>query len=248
MSPTPLRPHPHLDRYYGSDAERAAAVNNLFDEGAAHYEWICRVMSFGTGERYRRESLVAAGLTPGMRALDVATGTGLMLRSAREIAGPAGLAIGLDPSAGMLGQCRKNCPAPLLQGRGEQLPLQDASVDMVSMGYGLRHVPDLRALFTEYHRVLKPGGRLLLLEITQPQSAVGRWLNRLYMGHIVPGITRLGTRDKGATLMMDYFWETIATCVPPHVILEALNVGGFPNAERRVTGGVLSEYRGTKAG
>src|SRR5207342_1925909 len=144
-----------------------------------------------TGEQYRKQTLREAGLAPGMRVLDVATGTGLVLRAAVEMCGQGGLAIGLDPSRGMLGECRKNCPAPLLQGRGEQLPFADASFDMVSMGYGLRHVADLRALFSEYDRVLKPGGHLLLLEITQPQSAVGRWLNRLYLRTIVPGVARI---------------------------------------------------------
>jgi demethylmenaquinone methyltransferase/2-methoxy-6-polyprenyl-1,4-benzoquinol methylase len=247
MNPIPLPPHPQLDRYYSSEAERPGVVSDLFDEGAPHYEWICSVMSFGTGERYRRQALSDAGLGPGMRVLDVATGTGLVLRSATDLTGSSGLAVGLDPSGGMLRECRKNCPSPLLQGRGEHLPLADASFDMVSMGYGLRHVADLRALFAEYSRVLKPGGRLLLLEITQPQSAIGRWLNRLYLSTVVPGIARIGTRAAAASRMMEYFWDTIETCVPPDVILGALKDAGFSNATRRVTGGVLSEYRGEKA-
>ena len=147
MTVAPIPPHPRLDRYYGSDSDRPAMVSDLFDEGAPYYEWICRVMSFGTGEQYRSRHLREAGLAPGMRVLDVATGTGLVLRAAVEMCGQGGLAIGLDPSRGMLGECRKGCAAPLLQGRGEHLPFADASFDMVSMGYGLRHVADLRALF-----------------------------------------------------------------------------------------------------
>ena len=247
MNPIPLRPHPRLDRYYGSDAEREGVVKTLFDEGAPYYEWICNVMSLGTGERYRRQALHDAGLGLGMRVLDVATGTGLVLRAAHAITGSSGLAVGLDPSGGMLRECRKNCPAQLLQGRGEQLPFADASFDMVSMGYALRHVPDLRALFSEYNRVLKPGGRVLVLEITQPPSAIGRWLNKIYLKTVVPGVTRIGTRAKAAGRMMEYFWDTIETCVSPEVILGALKDAGFPDATRRVTGGVLSEYRGQTA-
>jgi len=126
------------------------------------------------------------------------------------------------------------------------LPFANASFNMVSMGYGLRHVADLRALFAEYRRVLKPGGRVMLLEITQPRSAVGRWLNRLYLRTLVPGMTRIGTGAAAASRMMDYFWDTIETCVPPEVILAALRDAGFPNATRSVTGGVLSEYLGEK--
>jgi demethylmenaquinone methyltransferase/2-methoxy-6-polyprenyl-1,4-benzoquinol methylase len=246
MSMAPLRPHPKLDRYYSSDSERPAAVNELFDEGAPYYEWICRMMSFGTGERYRKQTLRDAGLAPGMRVLDVATGTGLVLRAAVEISGGTGLAVGLDPSTGMLRECRKGCAAPLIQGLGEHLPFADASFHMVSMGYALRHVADLRALFTEYQRVLKPGGRVLILEITQPRSPVGRWLNRLYLRTLVPGVARLSTGAAAASRMMDYFWDTIESCVPPEVILDALRETGFPNATRRVTGGVLSEYLAEK--
>ena len=246
MTVAPIPPHPRLDRYYGSDSDRPAMVSDLFDEGAPYYEWICRVMSFGTGEQYRKQALREAGLAPGMRVLDVATGTGLVLRAAVEMCGHGGLAIGLDPSRGMLGECRKGCAAPLLQGRGEHLPFADASFDMVSMGYGLRHVADLRALFGEYRRVLKPGGRLLVLEITQPRSAVGRWANRFYLRTVVPTVTRIGTRAVAASRMMDYFWDTIETCVPPDVILKALRESGFPTARRKVTGGVLSEFLGEK--
>ena len=246
MSVVPIRPHPTLDRYYSSDSERPAVVSDLFDEGAPYYEWICRVMSFGTGERYRKQALHDAGLSPGMRVLDVATGTGLVLRAAIDISGAAGLAIGLDPSRGMLRECRAGCAAPLFQGRGEHLPFTDASFDMVSMGYGLRHVADLRTLFAEYRRVLKPGGRVLVLEITQPRSPVGRWLNRLYLRTVVPTVARIGTRAVAASRMMDYFWDTIENCVPPDVILGALREAGFPNATRRVTGGILSEFIGEK--
>ena len=99
----PLRPHPRLERYYASDNARPAFVADMFDEGAPYYEWVCRVMSLGTGEQYRKRALRAVGLGEGMRILDVATGTGLVLRSAVELSGGRGLAIGLDPSAGMLG-------------------------------------------------------------------------------------------------------------------------------------------------
>jgi demethylmenaquinone methyltransferase/2-methoxy-6-polyprenyl-1,4-benzoquinol methylase len=118
---------------------------------------------------------------------------------------------------------------------------------MVSMGYGLRHVTDLRVLFAEYCRVLKPGGRVLLLEITHPRSPLGRWLNRLYLRTVIPGVVRMGTGSQAATRMMDYFWETVQSCVPPEVILEAFQQSGFPDATRRVTGGVLSAYLATKA-
>jgi demethylmenaquinone methyltransferase/2-methoxy-6-polyprenyl-1,4-benzoquinol methylase len=245
MSADPLPPHPSLERYYSRDSERLEFVNNMFDEGAPYYEWICRVMSLGTGEQYRKRALLGAGLASGMRVLDVATGTGLMLRSAAELSGRPGLVVGLDPSKGMLAECRKRCAAPLIEGRGEQLPFASGRFDIVSMGYALRHVADLHALFNEYRRVLKPGGRVLILEITQPKSRVGRRLNELALGTVLPGVARLwGGRP--AAQMMNYFWDTIESCVPPETILGALRSAGFPGALRKVTGGVLSEYVGVR--
>lgn len=246
MSTTPLRPHPTLGRYYANDDQRPEAVSHLFDDGAPYYEWVCAVMSLGTGERYRAQALVAAGLVEGARILDVATGTGLVLRSAESITGNRGLAIGLDPSRGMLAECRKAARSPLIQARGESLPFADASFDMVSMGYGLRHVNDLRALFAEYRRVLKPGGRLLVLELTQPRSAWARRLNRFYLGTLVPKVAYITTGRAAARRMMEYFWDTIDNCVPPDVILSALRECGFADATRKVSGGILSEFIGVR--
>ena len=244
-SPTPLAPHPKLGRYYKTDGDRSEFVSGLFDEGAASYEWVCRVMSLGTGGQYRKNALRAAGLEPGMRVLDVATGTGLVLRPASELSGGTSLAIGLDPSDGMLRECRKRSAALLVQGRGEALPFRDGYFDMVSMGYGLRHVADLHALFREYRRVIRPGGRVLVLEITQPATTVGRTLNRAFLGTLVPGIARLW-KGAAAAQMMDYFWDTVENCVPPDAILSALGSAGFPGAARTVTGGILSEYLGVR--
>ncbi len=246
MTMDPVRPHPKLERYYVRDSERPAAVNEIFNEGAPYYEWICRVMSFGTGARYRKQALIESGLRPGMRVLDVATGTGLVLRAAMELSGSSGVAVGVDPSAGMLRECRKSCAAPLLQGRGEHLPVASEAFDLVSMGYALRHVSDLRAMFSEYLRVLKPGGRVMLLEITQPHSSWGRRLNRLYLRNVVPVVAGVGTGTNEARRMMSYFWDTIEACVPPEVILSALEDAGFHNPTRAVTGGVLSRYLGEK--
>lgn len=247
MTTPAVPPHPTLTKYYASDEERDRAVRQLFDAGAADYEWVCWLMSMGTGEGYRRQVLQEAGLAAGHRLLDVATGTGLVLRSGADLVGATGLAIGLDPSAGMLRENRTRGSAPLVQARGEHLPFGAASFDMVSMGYALRHVPDLVALFAEYRRVLRPGGRLVVLEVAQPTSAVARRLNQLFLQTVVPRVAQLGTGRPEARRMMEYFWDTIEQCVPPAVILSALADTGF-TATRTVTGGVLSQYLATAAG
>lgn len=244
MTSRAVPPHPTLTKYYANDDERDRAVRALFDAGAADYEWICWLMSMGTGEGHRRRVLQDAGLAAGHRLLDVATGTGLVLRSGADLVGPTGLAVGLDPSAGMLRENRTRSAAPLVQARGEHLPFGDACFDVVSMGYALRHVPDLVALFAEYRRVLRSGGRLVVLELAQPTSAVAKRLNQLFLQTLVPRVAQLSTGRPEARRMMEYFWDTIEKCVPPDVILAALAASGF-EATRSVTGGVLSQYLAT---
>src|SRR5688572_32581148 len=98
-----------------------------------------------------------------MKVLDVATGTGLVAREALAIVGAQGSVTGLDPSAGMLEQAR-TLAFSIVRGHGERLPFGPASFDFVSMGYALRHVSDLPALFGEMKRVLRPGGTACVLE------------------------------------------------------------------------------------
>jgi demethylmenaquinone methyltransferase/2-methoxy-6-polyprenyl-1,4-benzoquinol methylase len=235
-------PQPPLRRCDLPGENRQQDVTALFDRTAVHYEWICQVMSFGSGEFYRRQALARAGLSPGMKVLDVATGTGLVARAAGDLVAHPRQVVGLDPSRGMLMESRKWNPYALVQGLGETLPFRNECFDFVSNGYGLRHVPDLDRTFREYRRVLKPGGRILLLEMSRPRSRTAFHVSRLYLGKLVPIVARLGTRSNDAARLMKHFWATIVACVSPEVILAALRRSGFREAEHRVILGILSEY------
>ena len=239
-------PNPMLSKYYASDDARHSFVTALFDASAAHYEQVGRVLSLGSEHRYRRLSLERAGLRPGMKLLDVATGTGLLARAARRILGETGAVIGLDPNASMLRENRKAGAGPLVRGRAEALPFQDGAFDVLSMGYALRHVTALETTFAEYLRVLKPGGRLVMLEISRPRSALTRWLVRGYIRRVVPLVLRLTTAGRPAGLLMTYYWDTIDTCVPPEAILGALRASGFGEPRHRVLAGFLSDYVAVK--
>lgn len=236
-----IPPHRALVEFYGSQ-ERAGFVQELFDRTAQHYDRISAMFSFGTDRQYRRMALRRAGLVPGMQLLDVATGTGLVASAALSLGLSPSSIIGIDPSLGMLHQNKSKTPIRLVQGRGETLPFQNASFDFISMGYALRHVEDLLQLFSEFRRVLKPGGRLLILEISRPRSRFAFQGMSLYMNKVVPFLTRLRTRDAGAAQLMKYYWATIAECVPPEQILTALSESGLLNVQRKVMGQVLSEY------
>lgn len=235
-------PHRVLAQYYQSERDRASFVTALFDRAARHYDWVGHLLAFGSGPYYRRRALAHAGLRPHMTLLDVATGTGQVARAAARILGDPRRVVGLDPSGGMLREARRAHRGPLVRGRAEAIPLRDDAFDMLSMGFALRHVATLEAAFAEYRRVLKPGGRLLLLEVSRPRSALLRWPIRVYFQLVLPLIIRVATGNRDARLLMEYYWDTIDECVPPPMILSALAQTGFVDVEHRLLGGCLSEY------
>ncbi len=242
MPQSPLPPHPPLERYYASEAEREGWVRGLFDQTAGDYDRVERAMAFGSGSWYRRRALARAGLKAGMRVVDVGVGTGLTAREADMLVGPDGQVTGVDPSVGMMKSAVLPARVSLLQGRADAVPLPTAAVDFVSMGYALRHVADMPAAFREFSRVLVPGGRLCILEITAPSGHLAKALLRSYMRDLVPFIARYIARHREVPKLMRYYWDTIEACAPPEVILGAIRGAGFVDVQRTICLGVFSEY------
>jgi demethylmenaquinone methyltransferase/2-methoxy-6-polyprenyl-1,4-benzoquinol methylase len=183
-----------------------------------------------------------------MKVLDVACGSGLTTQCALSLVGATGYVIGLDPSTGMLHEARKGPCHNLIQGVGERLPFLDTSFDFLSMGYALRHVSDLQVAFREYRRVLKPGGIVLLLEISRPRSAALLSVSRFYIKTVMGVTFAAATGNQDIRTLMRYWWDTIEHCVTPDVILSALGEVGF--AECRMTeqfSGLFRNYRAVKA-
>ena len=241
----PLAPHATLGEHYGDDAKRASYVQSLFDETAPDYDRIEKVLAFGSGPWYRRQALLRAGLRPGDRVLDVGIGTGLVAREALRIIGPQGSLVGVDPSPGMMGQVGLD-GVELVRGYAEALPRPDSSADLVSMGYALRHVDDVGAAFAEFRRVLRPGGRLCILEITRPRTAFGTRMLRGYMRTAVPLIARVVGRQRHTSQLWRYYWDTIEACIAPPQVCAALEAAGFVDVRRHVELGIFSEYTATK--
>ena len=234
-----------LPQYWSDEATRRRYLDSLFDETAGDYDFVESLLGFGSGPWHRRTALRRAGLRPGMRVLDIATGTGLLAREALAIVGSGGSVIGLDPSAGMLARAG-SLDIPLIRALGERLPCGDGSFDFVSMGFALRHVADLDKLFSEVRRVLKPGGRACILEISYPRNPWVKVPLRVFMTGVVPGVARLWGRHGHAKQLMKFYWDTIEACVPPEAVLAALQAAGLLRTRRYVSLGMFSDYTGRK--
>lgn len=263
-SQAPARPpHPVLPEHFESLPARGAMVDELFDDTAKHYDRITGLLSFGSGGRYRREVLEQAGIGPGMRVLDLACGTGQVAEAAVRLVGSStpgggavGEVVGVDPSAGMRAVAVEKiarlraadstlAPFEAVAGGAEALPFEDNRFDAVTMGYALRHVPDLVVAFKEMRRVLRPGGRVLVMEISAPANPLLRVPLKAYMRGLVPPLSRLLTGDPRAHKLMAYYWDTMEHCVPPASILAAMAEAGLAAPERRQLWGMFSNYLAT---
>jgi demethylmenaquinone methyltransferase/2-methoxy-6-polyprenyl-1,4-benzoquinol methylase len=239
-------PHPVLSNYYPDEEHRREYVQDIFNDTAADYDRVERMMGLGSGRWYRHRALLRAGLRAGMRVVDVGTGTGLVAREAAAIVGDPTLITGVDPSPGMIGSAKVPPGVQLLTGSAESIPLAREAADFLSMGYALRHLSDLLIAFREFYRVLKPGGRLCLLEITRPQGRVSHALLKIYMRGWVPMVSRLIARRAGTPELMRYYWDTIEACAPPGAIVSALAAAGFRDVKRHLELGIFSEYHAHK--
>ena len=235
-------PHPPLREYYTQEAERRVWVRQMFDRTAGDYDRIERVMALGSGSWYRRKALRRAGLRPGMRVLDIGVGTGLTAKQAALLVGISGHVTGVDPSAGMIQRAKVPTGVDLVIGTAEAIPADGESADFLCMGYALRHIADVSAALREFMRVLKPGGRICLLEITRPEGSVPRAVLKTYMRGVVPFLAGILGENSDSPKLMRYYWDTIDACVAPGEILEAIREAGFIGAYRHVEMGIFSEY------
>jgi demethylmenaquinone methyltransferase/2-methoxy-6-polyprenyl-1,4-benzoquinol methylase len=205
--------------------EKVAAVRGMFDAIAPRYDLVNRIMTFRMDVRWRKRTVRSLDLRPGAVVVDLACGTGDLCR---ELAAHGARPIGVDLSFGMLAAARTT--APLLQGDALRLPLTDGSVDAVTCGFALRNFASLPPFFAELARVVKPGGRVALLEVAEPPNRLLRFGHGLYFGKVVPLVGGL-LSDPAA---YRYLPRSVAYLPDPGTMLGQLADAGFVQVERRL--------------
>lgn len=161
--------------------EKVQAVRTMFDTIAPRYDLVNRIMTFRMDVGWRKRALRELALPHGSTVLDIACGTGDLCRGLADL----GLRpVGIDMSLGMLQAARTE--APLAQADALRLPLADRSIDGVTCGFALRNFRELGPFFSELARVVRPAGRISLLEVAEPANPVLRWGHGIYFGKVVP--------------------------------------------------------------
>ena len=219
--------------------EKGRRVRDMFDAIAGRYDLVNRVMTFGMDVGWRRRAVRQLRLPGGALVADLACGTGDLCR---ELSRDGYRAVGFDFSFGMLAKATTD--VPLVQADVLRLPLADRSVDGATCGFALRNVVDLDAFFAEIARVVRPGGRVSLLEASQPDGPLMRAGHAVYFRRMVPMIGGL-LSDREAYA---YLPKSMAYLPPVNEMVAAVRDAGFPDAERvPLSGGIAQVLAGTRS-
>jgi demethylmenaquinone methyltransferase / 2-methoxy-6-polyprenyl-1,4-benzoquinol methylase len=217
----------------------------MFDRIARVYDRMNSVMTAGMHHRWRERAADLARLQPGRSALDVACGTGdLAVELARRV-GPDGRVVGLDFSERMLELAREKAPGIRFDaGNALELPYEDGEFDAVTVGFGARNFSDLGRGLREMARVTRPGGRVVVLEITTPQRPPLSWFFRAWFDRVVPLLGRLA----GDPDAYSYLPSSVKRFPGPRELAGELAAAGLHDIRWVLTaGGIIALHAGTRS-
>ncbi|MDX1443207.1 MAG: bifunctional demethylmenaquinone methyltransferase/2-methoxy-6-polyprenyl-1,4-benzoquinol methylase UbiE [Gammaproteobacteria bacterium] len=231
--------------------QKQERVRGVFDSVASKYDLMNDLMSGGIHRVWKYFTLSRTALKPGMRALDVAGGTGDLSRGMSDQVGPEGQVILSDINGSMLDEGRRRLidkgyidNVRFVQANAEQLPFDDNEFDCVTIGFGLRNVTDKDAALREMHRVLRPGGRLLVLEFSKPTLP---GLNAIYDAYSFRILPKLGQWVTGDADSYRYLAESIRKFPNQATLREMMLTAGFDEVSyHNLTGGIVALHIGFK--
>ncbi|MEM9747699.1 MAG: ubiquinone/menaquinone biosynthesis methyltransferase [Actinomycetota bacterium] len=218
--------------------EKVAAVRDMFDAIAPKYDRLNRIISFRLDVRWRKRTVRDLALPTGSTVLDLASGTGDLCI---DLAAAGLRPLSFDLSFGMLSADRSGVPR--VQADILRLPVPDGSVDGVTCGFALRNLLDLGDFFGELARVVRPGGRIGLLDVSTPPNPVVRWGNNIYFGKVVPKLGALLSDGPAYS----YLPKSVAYLPTPERLVEMLDEAGFDQvSHRQLTGGLTQLMTATR--
>lgn len=218
-------------------------VRAMFDGIARFYDRLNSVMTAGMHHRWRARAADLARVGPGDRVLDVATGTGDLAIELRGRVGAAGEVVGVDFSEAMLELARAKAPGIRFeQGNALALPYADGEFAAATVGFGVRNFSDLGAGLAELRRVVRPGGRVVVLEITAPQRPPLSWFFGLWFDRVVPLLGRVAGDADAYT----YLPSSVRRFPGPEALGAQLGAAGLTDVRWLLTaGGIIAIHVGT---
>ena len=232
--------------------DKARQVRGVFDSVAQKYDIMNDAMSFGVHRAWKRFAIAQTGVKAGDKVLDVAAGTADLSRKLATLVGKTGKVFVSDINASMLEVGRETLDnhgiidnVEYVQANAECLPFADDSLDCITIAFGLRNVTDKAAALRSMFRTLKPGGRLLILEFSQPKSSL---LNKLYDGYsfrLLPKMGKLIAHDEAS---YRYLAESIRQHPDQETLKTMLATAGFERVVyHNLTGGIVALHKGHKS-
>ena len=255
MADNPDSSQPGDSTHFGfrtvDSGQKASLVRGVFDSVASRYDLMNDLMSFGLHRLWKRTAIELAGVRPGQRVLDLASGTGDLADRFADLVGPDGLVLMTDINAAMLDVGRDRMVdrghagnLAYAQVDAESLPFPDDSLDLVTIAFGLRNVTHKETALASMYRALRPGGRALVLEFSKPTSKPLEKLYDLYSFHLLPRMGELVAKDADS---YRYLAESIRMHPDQQTLKGMMEDAGFERCDvHNLTGGIVAVHRGFK--
>jgi demethylmenaquinone methyltransferase/2-methoxy-6-polyprenyl-1,4-benzoquinol methylase len=231
--------------------DKAKYIHRMFSCIAGRYDFLNTLLSLNRDKAWRRFAVAKSGLKPGGTAIDVATGTGKLAIELAKVVGPKGRVVGVDFSEKMLDRARINIAntgykevIELVIERAENLPFSDNTFDCATIGFALRNVTDIKKTLEEMKRVVKPSGRVISLEFTQPKNWLFRKIYYFYFFKILPFV---GGIISGKREAYTYLPNSVVNFPSQEKLKEIMEGTGLKDIKIYIlTGGIVAVHVGTK--